>query len=69
MKNEFTPEAIKAVAEAGFDDVYGARPLKRAIRSKIEDSISEKLLDGSIKGGKTIKCDFKDNEFTFENDS
>ena len=67
VKAEFTPEAIKAVAEAGFDDVYGARPLKRAIRSKIEDSISEKLLDGSIKGGKTIKCDFKDNEFTFEN--
>lgn len=63
---EFTPEAVKAVAEAGFDDIYGARPLKRAIQSKIEDAVSEKLLDGSIKSGKKIKCDFKDGEFFFE---
>ncbi len=63
---EFTPEAVKAVAEAGFDDIYGARPLKRAIQSKIEDAVSEKLLDGSIKSGKKIKCDFKDGEFLFE---
>ena len=63
---EFTDEAVKAVAEAGFDDVYGARPLKRAIQSKIEDAISEKMLDGSIKSNGTVKCDFKDGKFTFE---
>ena len=42
---EFTDEAVKAVADAGFDEVYGARPLKRAIQSKIEDAVSEKMLD------------------------
>ncbi|MGN0471101.1 MAG: ATP-dependent Clp protease ATP-binding subunit [Acutalibacteraceae bacterium] len=63
---EFTDEAVKAVAEAGFDDVYGARPLKRAIQSKIEDAISEKMLDGTVKNGGKIKCDYKDGKFTFE---
>lgn len=63
---EFTDNAIKAVAEAGFDDLYGARPLKRAIQSKIEDSVSEQMLGGSIKSGNKIQCDFKDNKFTFE---
>ena len=37
---EFTPQVIDAVAKAGFDPVYGARPLKRAIQSKIEDALS-----------------------------
>ncbi|MDD6488237.1 MAG: ATP-dependent Clp protease ATP-binding subunit [Clostridia bacterium] len=63
---EFTDEAVKAVADAGFDDVYGARPLKRAIQSKIEDAISEKMLDGSVKNNGKIKCDFKDGKFTFD---
>ncbi len=69
IEAEFTPEAVKAVADAGFDDVYGARPLKRAIQSKIEDAISEKMLDGSIKSGKKVVCDFKDDQFVFESDS
>ena len=46
---EFDESAITAVADAGFDKVYGARPLRRAIQSKIEDALSEKMLDGSIK--------------------
>ncbi len=62
---EFTDGAITAVADAGFDEVYGARPLKRAIQSKIEDTISEKMLDGSIKSGSKVKCDFKDGKFIF----
>ena len=66
IKVEFTDDAIKAVADAGFDDVYGARPLKRAIQSKIEDTISEKMLDGTVKNGGKVKCDFKDGKFTFE---
>lgn len=66
IKITFTDEAIKAVADAGFDDVYGARPLKRAIQSKIEDTISEKMLDGSIKSGINVVCDFRDNKFIFE---
>ena len=60
---EFTDEAVKAVADAGFDEVYGARPLKRAIQSKIEDAVSEKMLEGTVKAGGKLTCDFKDGSF------
>ncbi len=63
---EFSPSAISAVADAGFDAVYGARPLRRAIQNKIEDALSEQILEGKIKSGDKIICDFKDNGFTFE---
>lgn len=61
---EFTDEAISALADAGFDKTYGARPLRRAIQSKIEDKLSELILENKI----TDKCtvDFKDGEFIFE---
>ncbi len=62
---EFDDSAITAIANVGFDKVYGARPLRRAITSKIEDPISEKILDGSIKKGEKIKCIFENNEFSF----
>lgn len=63
---EFTDEAVRAVADAGFDELYGARPLKRAIQSRIEDAISEKLLDGSVKAGGKLRCDFADGSFIFK---
>ena len=66
IKAEFNDEAVEAVAKAGFDEVYGARPLKRAIQSHIEDAISEKMLDGSIKSGDTVICSYKDGKYTFE---
>ncbi|MEE1278036.1 MAG: ATP-dependent Clp protease ATP-binding subunit [Acutalibacteraceae bacterium] len=59
----FTKEAISAVADAGFDEIYGARPLKRAIQTNIEDMLSEKMLDGSIKSGDTLTCDYKDGKY------
>ncbi len=62
---EFTKEAIKAAADAGYDPLYGARPLKRAIQSGIEDTISEKILEGSVKAGEKVLCDYKDNAFVF----
>ena len=61
----FTEAAVKAVAEAGFDEVYGARPLKRAIQSHIEDAISEKILDGSIQKGDRIVGDYQEGHYTF----
>ncbi len=61
----FTEDAIDKLADEGFDSTYGARPLRRAISSKIEDAISEKLLDGSVSKGNKIECDCKDGEFTF----
>ena len=55
----------KALATKGFDDTYGARPLRREIQSKIEDALSEKLLDGSIKNGDTVVCSFEEGGFNF----
>lgn len=62
---EFTESAKDKLADEGFDDTYGARPLRRVIRSKIEDTVSEKMLDGSIKKGDKVTCDFSDGEFRF----
>ncbi|MEL4106231.1 ATP-dependent Clp protease ATP-binding subunit [Oscillospiraceae bacterium WX1] len=46
--------ALGLLAERGFDPVYGARPLRRAIQSAVEDAAAEKILDGSIKEGDTV---------------
>ncbi len=63
---EFGDAAVGKIAEVGFDPVYGARPLRRAIQSEIEDMAAEKMLDGSIKEGDSIVIDFKDGKFTAE---
>lgn len=55
---EFTKKAIKAIAKAGFDEVYGARPLRRAIQSKIEDKLSEEILEGKVNSKNSIVCDY-----------
>lgn len=62
---EFTEEAVTEISNEGYDDTYGARPLRRAITSKIEDALSEKMLENEIKKGDHIVCDFKDGKFTF----
>ena len=46
---------IEFLAQRGFDPVYGARPLRRAIQSYVEDAIAESLLDGSISSGDEAK--------------
>lgn len=61
----FADSAVEEISKEGFDPVYGARPLRRAIQSKLEDVISEKLLDGSISKGNKLVCEFIDNKFTF----
>ncbi len=62
----FDESVIKAVAKAGFDPVYGARPLKRAIQSNVEDMISEYLLDERIKKGSKITVVYKDDKYMIE---
>lgn len=62
---EFTDEAVSALADEGFDKTYGARPLRRAIQSKIEDRLSELILDGTVKPNTKCTVDYKDGEFTF----
>ena len=54
-----------ALAQKGFDDTYGARPLRREIQNKIEDALSEKLLEGKIKNGDNVSCSFENGEFIF----
>lgn len=62
----FDNSAISAVAKAGFDDAYGARPLKRAIQSKLEDPLSEYILEGRFKSGDSVKCSFDGEKYIFE---
>ena len=59
----FTDSAITEIAKEGFDPVYGARPLRRAIQSKLEDMLSEEIISGNIKNGDNINVDFGDGRF------
>ena len=61
----FTDAAIKQIAKVGFDATYGARPLKRAIQSEIEDALSTEMLDGKINDGDKVVCDVADGKFVF----
>ncbi|MBQ6717660.1 MAG: ATP-dependent Clp protease ATP-binding subunit [Clostridia bacterium] len=62
---DFTDEVLTALADKGFDPVYGARPLRREIQNRIEDALSEKILDTTIKNGDSVVCDYRENEFVF----
>ena len=55
-------EAVKELAKEGFDPKYGARPLRRAIQSKVEDAVAEKMLDGTLKEGDTAKLSVEDHQ-------
>jgi ATP-dependent Clp protease ATP-binding subunit ClpB len=67
LKLEVSPRAVEALAEEGFDPVYGARPLKRLIQKKIQDRLALMLLDGEVRPGDTvgIGLDRKTNELAF----
>jgi ATP-dependent Clp protease ATP-binding subunit ClpC len=60
----FDETAITELANAGFDSIYGARPLRRAIQSKIEDLVAESMLEGKLKGGDTVICQYVDGKFS-----
>ncbi len=59
----FTDNALEQIASVGFDPIYGARPLRRAIQSDIEDILAEKMLEGSVKKGDSICIDFAEDKF------
>ncbi len=63
----FSEDAIAAISDEGFDPVYGARPLRRAIQSKIEDKLSEEMLKGDVKPGEKVEClyDAERKQFDF----
>lgn len=61
----FDESAVEKTADAGFDPVYGARPLKRVIQREIEDKLSEQMLEGKVTVGKKYLCKAENGEFVF----
>ncbi len=62
---EFSDEAVEEIGNAGFDPVYGARPLRRAIQQKIEDKLSEEILEGKLSTDKKYICITENGDFKF----
>lgn len=60
-----SPEAAAHLASDGFDPVYGARPLRRAIQHQVEDSLSEEVLSGRIRLGDRVECYLDDGKLAF----
>jgi len=65
IKLVISDAALKAVAAAGFDPVYGARPLKRAIQQQIENPLAKEILAGKFEPGATVKIGVAGGEITF----
>jgi ATP-dependent Clp protease ATP-binding subunit ClpB len=66
MRLEISPDALAELAKVGFDPVFGARPLKRAIQQRIENPVSKLILQGRFGPKDVIPVDLKDGEFNFE---
>lgn len=62
---DFSEEAVQKISDAGFDPVYGARPLRRAVQSQIEDLLSEELLSGRMAEGAEYLCTVREGQFVF----
>jgi ATP-dependent Clp protease ATP-binding subunit ClpB len=62
---ELTDDAKRALAEAGWDPTYGARPLKRAIQRLVENPLALRLLEGEFAEGDTVRVDVEDGELVF----
>ncbi len=63
---EFEDEVVSYLAKAGFDPVYGARPLRRAMQRQIEDSLSLQILEGNIKAGDKVTAKLTDEKVVYE---
>jgi ATP-dependent Clp protease ATP-binding subunit ClpB len=66
MDLELSDAALDKLAEAGFDPVYGARPLKRAIQQSIENPLAQEILRGKFVAGEVVVVNVKDQGFSFE---
>jgi ATP-dependent Clp protease ATP-binding subunit ClpB len=62
---EVTPEAMKQLAEEGYDPVFGARPLKRVIQQRLQNPLATELLRGTIQEGQGVRIDYDGYDFTF----
>ena len=66
MKLDVSPEALAELAKVGFDPVFGARPLKRAIQQRIENPVSKLILQGRFGPKDVIPVNVRNGEFGFE---
>jgi ATP-dependent Clp protease ATP-binding subunit ClpB len=67
MRIHVSEAALDKLAEAGFDPVYGARPLKRAIQQQVENPLAQEILQGKFKPGDVIEVGVEDNRLDFQN--
>ena len=65
LELELEPSARDRLAQAGFDPVYGARPLKRAIQQQLENPLAQRILRGDFAPGDTIRVSADDEGLTF----
>jgi ATP-dependent Clp protease ATP-binding subunit ClpB len=65
MALDVSDAALDLLGEAGFDPVYGARPLKRAIRAQLENPLAQEILAGHFKPGDRVEVDAQDGKLSF----
>ena len=65
MTLEVTDAALERIASAGYDPVFGARPLKRAIQQNIENPVARAILEGRFAAKDVVPVDYRDGEFAF----
>ena len=66
IRIEFTDAALDQLAQAGYDPVYGARPLKRAIQALVENPLAREILDGKFAAGDRVQVDARDGHLSFD---
>ena len=59
---EITEEAVQLLAQQGYDESYGARPLRRTVQTVLEDAAAELLLDGRVQQGETVEAQVRDGQ-------
>ncbi|MFP4649223.1 MAG: ATP-dependent chaperone ClpB [Halorhodospira sp.] len=69
MQLELTAAALDKIGEAGFDPVYGARPLKRVLQHQVENALARQMLEGRFGPGDRIRIDVRDGAFNFEREA
>ncbi|MFT7638771.1 MAG: ATP-dependent Clp protease ATP-binding subunit ClpB, partial [Pirellulaceae bacterium] len=69
VEMQVTDAAVKQIAEEGYDPVYGARPLRRVIQTRLQNLLATELLKENIKPGSTVTIDYVDGAFAFATDS
>ncbi len=66
IKIDYTDRVLEHLAKTSYDQVFGARPLRRNIQTKIENQLANLIISGKIKEGNTVKIDYKDDKITFD---